>query len=719
MSLLKRRHFLQLAGSTLATLGLSQADLLYQGNRYAKVLAQSTPRKLALLVGINDYPESSNFSPLQGCITDVELQRQLLIHRFGFKPADILTVTDAKATRQGILTAFEEHLIKQAKTGDVVVFHYSGHGSQVTDPDRDAADGLNSTFVPVDSVLPADFPDQGGVVKDIMGHTLFLLMSALATENVTVVLDSCHSGGGTRGNLRVRSRSGGAILQAAPAEFEYQNQWLAKLKLSKEEFIQRRKAGVAKGVVIASAKRDQLAADAPFSDFYAGAFTYLMTQYLWQNTGTTVVGSVIPSVARSTTKVSSSNQEPIYEVKPGTANQQQLLYFTPKEAAPAEAVITKVEGKKAEVWLGGLDPQSLAAFERNAVLSTVDASGHSQGQVKLDSRNGLIGRGTLLNAATPGALLQEKVRGIPTQLTLKIGLDPSLGNDLNQAKQAIQSIKRLEAVPLHTGEVQYIFGRMTTTYQQQLPASSDRPPIDSIGLFYPGLDPVPGSFNVAGESATDAVRRLQAKFKALLAARLIKLMLNTNSSRLDVQASVREVGKNGELVASNLTVRGGPPKIALGKSLQINVVNQEARELYVSVLVIDAQGEMAVLFPNQWTASAEVMKLAAGKTLSIPNPATDGFSLVTQEPKGATELLIVASTHPLSGALKALQGVASRSGQTRGPIGLTDPTEIIGTVLSDVDSVTRSSRSGETPSNGVLNIDMTQFSALSITFQVV
>src|SRR5919199_1558676 len=126
MSRIKRRQFLQFASSTLATIGLSQLDFLQQGNRYGKVLAQSTPRKLALLVGINDYPESKRFQKLEGCLTDVELQRQLLIHRFGFNDTDIKTLRDKEATREGILTTFEDHLIKQAKPGDVVVFHFSG-----------------------------------------------------------------------------------------------------------------------------------------------------------------------------------------------------------------------------------------------------------------------------------------------------------------------------------------------------------------------------------------------------------------------------------------------------------------------------------------------------------------------------------------------------------------------------------------------------------------
>ena len=96
MSRIKRRQFLQFAGSALATIGLSQLDIMQQCDRYAKVLAQSTPRKIALLVGLNDYPNTSNFPALQGCVTAVELQRELLIYRFGFNPKDMVTKADGK-----------------------------------------------------------------------------------------------------------------------------------------------------------------------------------------------------------------------------------------------------------------------------------------------------------------------------------------------------------------------------------------------------------------------------------------------------------------------------------------------------------------------------------------------------------------------------------------------------------------------------------------------
>jgi Caspase domain len=89
MDRIKRRQFLQFAGSALAAIGLSHLDIQQQGLRYARVLAQSTPRKRALLIGINDYPDNLRFTPLKGCITDVELQKELLVRRFRFSSNDI------------------------------------------------------------------------------------------------------------------------------------------------------------------------------------------------------------------------------------------------------------------------------------------------------------------------------------------------------------------------------------------------------------------------------------------------------------------------------------------------------------------------------------------------------------------------------------------------------------------------------------------------------
>jgi len=115
MSKSTRRQFLQFLAATLVTLGIDPILFHRKTQRHRQVLAQSTSRKLALLVGINSYSKQ----PLNGCVNDIYLQRELLIHRFGFNPQDIYILEDKQATRDGILTAFEEYLIKQAQPGDV------------------------------------------------------------------------------------------------------------------------------------------------------------------------------------------------------------------------------------------------------------------------------------------------------------------------------------------------------------------------------------------------------------------------------------------------------------------------------------------------------------------------------------------------------------------------------------------------------------------------
>ncbi|BBD63363.1 peptidase C14 caspase catalytic subunit p20 (plasmid) [Nostoc sp. HK-01] len=734
----KRRHFLQSTGSLLAALGLSQLDIQHRGDNYARVLAQSTRRKLALLVGINEYSSTNDFPSLRGCANDVDLQKQLLINKFGFHPQDILTLTDAKATRKGILMGFEEHLIKQAKPGDVVVFHFSGHGSKVVDPDSDRPNGLNTSFVPFDAALPPEFPSKGGVFNEtIMAHTLFLLVSALQTENVTAVLDCCYAGAGTRGNLVIRATATEYQLQASSEEFEYQRQWLSRLNLSPQEFIKLRRAGIAEGVAIAAAKEDQLATELVVDEFHTGAFTYALTQYLWQQTRSEPLGTAMVNVARSVKQLAYENgnrQDLQFETKPNSNNDKRPTYLIDQQTPPSEAVILGVDGDRAQVWLGGVNAESLKAFEKGAVLNVVDPKGKQRGQVELESRSGLKGQGKLLGNAQQGTLLQEEIRGIPSDVSLTIGLDPSLEKDTQAAKQALQAIRRIEAVPLLQKEVQYILGRMTNAYIQdfQRQKVANIPPVGSVGLFTPSLEVIPDSFKTPGESVTDAISRLQSKFKSLLAARIVKLTLNTDSSRLNVTASMRRQ-EGQKLIASTLAVRGSiskgsvahqplpqlpsdASKLPLGTQVQFQVANNENRDLYVSILVIDPTGEMSVIFPNEWTATDDVTRVKAGQTLLVPDPNDSNFTLVTQAPQGVAEVLIISSASPLKKALQVLRNFALRGGNSKGAISPNEPTEVIGNLLDDLAAGTRG---GSGLNEEVKRIDTRQMAAMSITFEVV
>ena len=768
---IKRRQFLQITGSALATLGLSQLQIQQQGDHYGRILAQDTPRKLALLIGINHYNYKKWFS-LAGAVNDVNLQKELLKHRFGFKEQDIVTLTDREANYDNILQTFEQHLLKQAKPGDVVVFHYSGHGSQVADPDKVFEDGRTSTIVPVDSKLPFGYPNKGGRVKDITGHTLWLLMASLDTENISFVLDSCYSGGARQGILTIRSRPGEAELfrspnsniqlQASIQEQEYQRQSQARLNLNSSEFAQLRSKGVPKGVLIAAAKRNQKAIDGAFADINAGVFTYAFTQYLWQETGNNSFGKVMFNASRTTRRIVEEDlksleiQEPEFFIKPDSNYDRQSVFFTNRQALPAEAVVTQVRDNEAEVFLGGVDPSSLEAFGKGAILTLIDDLGQEKGLVEIESRQQFTASGKFLSAASQGSIregqfLQERVRGIPSDLTLRIGLDPSLGNDTDEAKQALESIRRVEALPLEEQEVQYIFGRVTSDYHRQLQQQgvAQLPEIGSIALFSPGLQLIPDSFGNTQETVTDAVNRLRTKFKSLLAARIIKLALNANSSRLDITAAVQIVDKEGvakEIVANAFTPRGGGTssipgldrsqtnftserQIEVGKRIQILVQNNETQNIYVSIILISPDGSLDFLFPLNLSAKADEALVRPKEMLRVPEVGRARFRLKVTEPVGIAEALIVASFSPLGTALKSLQQVALRGAEVRGespdleqlrgrPDKVREPEEVISSLLNDLDEGTRSNGNVDSVA-GTKQVDTTQIAALSITFEIV
>jgi hypothetical protein len=150
------------------------------------------PKKLALLVGIDQY-KSNTVRDLHGCVNDIRDFESVLRTTFEFEGNAIKSLPNEKATKAAILSNFRMHLIDNANAGDIVVFYYSGHGSRMRDNSGDeTGDGFDETIVPHDS--------RQGDVFDISDDELNGLVRQLLakTQNVTVILDSCHSGSGAR-----------------------------------------------------------------------------------------------------------------------------------------------------------------------------------------------------------------------------------------------------------------------------------------------------------------------------------------------------------------------------------------------------------------------------------------------------------------------------------------------------------------------------------------
>jgi len=147
----------------------------------------------AFLVGIN-Y-EGTAIRRLSGCVNDVIAMKRFLTEQMGVPEAQIKMLTEQEAKRAAIISTFKTFLIENQNIpkGAQILFHFSGHGSQMLSRSKFEPDGRDETIVPYDS-------RSNGVV-DIPDKTLAGLLRELAKakgNNITVVLDCCHSGSGTR-----------------------------------------------------------------------------------------------------------------------------------------------------------------------------------------------------------------------------------------------------------------------------------------------------------------------------------------------------------------------------------------------------------------------------------------------------------------------------------------------------------------------------------------
>jgi len=155
----------------------------------------------ALCVGINEYP--TGVSNLAGCIADAENWKNFLeTHYQKTLSPEVLLLTNGQATRKGFIDAFRNHLI-QARDGDTVFLHYSGHGSREKSPSaylKFFPDGMNETLVLSDSRATNEDGNYTG--HDLADKELGKLLEEVIIDkpnlNLIVSLDCCHAGSGTR-----------------------------------------------------------------------------------------------------------------------------------------------------------------------------------------------------------------------------------------------------------------------------------------------------------------------------------------------------------------------------------------------------------------------------------------------------------------------------------------------------------------------------------------
>ncbi|KAJ7215899.1 caspase domain-containing protein [Mycena pura] len=167
----------------------------------------------ALIIGIDEYLATDHLPPLQGAVNDAEEFREFLCDsrekRGLHVPAsNIVFLRNRDATRETILESFRSHFLNNPHIPDhgntTMIMFYAGHGSRV-ETKKTVIDKMVEGICPVDEGTTDSF---GRYVHAIPDYILGWLLRELAEKkgsNITVIFDSCHSGGTGRAFGRARA----------------------------------------------------------------------------------------------------------------------------------------------------------------------------------------------------------------------------------------------------------------------------------------------------------------------------------------------------------------------------------------------------------------------------------------------------------------------------------------------------------------------------------
>lgn len=187
----------------------------------------------ALLIGINTYQpagtsaehpagcvygrcELGSFQNLDGSVNDAQAMADLLTSpKFGFPASDVVLLTNPspphprpgvvilpadETTRAGILAAMQKYLVDVPQKGDTVLFYVASHGSlRVNSKGNKLTVLVSGQYVHADSTLVPSDVYKGGY--DVRDREMTKIFNAALDKGIhlTVIFDSCHSGGISRG----------------------------------------------------------------------------------------------------------------------------------------------------------------------------------------------------------------------------------------------------------------------------------------------------------------------------------------------------------------------------------------------------------------------------------------------------------------------------------------------------------------------------------------
>lgn len=223
--------------------------------------------KKAVLVGINKYPDPDD--ELSGCINDITDMAHFIVSQKKFSMPNVRMLTDKRATKKNIVERLN-WLVKGARAGDQLLFHYSGHGAQMaTRAKTGELDKLDEVICPYDF----DWTDKRAL-KDKDFSKIFSRVPK--GVDFIWVSDSCHSADLSRGISA--GKPGKVKSMQPPPDIAWRNRSTDATPLKLHELAKTaRQRNLA---LISGCKSSQESEDTEFNNRPNGALTYFLLKIL-------------------------------------------------------------------------------------------------------------------------------------------------------------------------------------------------------------------------------------------------------------------------------------------------------------------------------------------------------------------------------------------------------------------------------------------------------
>ena len=621
-----------LVWSLIAGLGFNIriANAETSGNSITGQYAQSLPEtpksverhKFALLVGINKYSRKDNKTGeawwdlhTKG---DIELIAKELIERFDFKPEDIKILCDEdvevagkiikadsanKPTHKNIVDTFRSFLNGQANEGDVIYFHFSGHGQQIPDDNvpsnpvvGDELDGMDETIIPIDYVSQTDGS------KNIRDDEIGILLDELnqrKPSNITITLDSCFSGTGTRG--------GEGLVRGGP--------WKGKpidpksVKSEDEDFGDsvshgRGGDGAPNYVFISAASPKQVAGETKEGGVDYGKFTWALSQAMEKANGNTTYRDLFEKItdimtqkqATQTPQIEGFQKDKIVMAEGAKPPDPYLEVKFEKDVPILQAGTLQgmTVGSKFALYPPGEKKHTpgneLANVEitkvrpTESVLKVVDNAPIIKVREAARAFETLHNYGSVLKVAVKDVKDSEKLKSVFE----KLGLTEKIGNE-DESKDVLirrptDEDKNDTTLKLGKDFQGFLFQRKDGTIFAKVPESDKE--LDEVQKV------------LLNEAKRQTIKTIQDNDSSIkIEIRMISL--ETPDFEEDENGNVTKLNNTPKDKTSSIPInRGGQTEIKEKEWFRLEVKNVGVENAYITILDLQSDGKVAAVFPS-------------------------------------------------------------------------------------------------------------------------